>query len=511
MLSGGSTGGDVPFSGDNMEGRGDLAGGQDVERNAQVAALKKAFYNSEAPDRAGGGGGFAEGTGQVSLLGVLRDMPVCRWEMHMLPGFNHVLNVWQPMYTHMFEAILAQKQPWYYVHLQTPGGTKNLMHPDFNLDDPTSKAPRVGTLMRVVGAERREDSRLTCVVQGLARVRVLEQTQQAPYVRATVQLLPDAELTMSCYPLANALLKGSSADVSDSGGGGSAADWWVHTVAHAAAVSSEIKWLQFEAAPVSIRGGGEGAGGVSQLVPFSSDAGIESLVAAKIRDCQSQAVEEAASLAAAVQARAGHVTVMGAPVLSTTDLVLAGVLGGAISGAKLEAWDGWIEGAEGQVHVLEQRLWVEIDLLIRNLRRLQERSKRLMEKGMTEAETGELPKGEPQPGMDLAPQVPVPSQMMGLLPPPPQGGWPEGFMLDRVAKEMQESETWVGTASLSKFVRVGPEYDAQRRAQRLSYVASCLLGLDQGYPAQALLEARSTQHRLAMVLKVVIDINAQLE
>ena len=84
-------------------------------------------------------------------------------------------------------------------------------------------------------------------------------------------------------------------------------------------------------------------------------------------------------------------------------------------------------------------------------------------------------------------------------------------MLDRVAKEMQESETWVGTASLSKFVRVGPEYDAQRRAQRLSYVASCLLGLDQGYPAQALLEARSTQHRLAMVLKVVIDINAQLE
>ena len=142
MLSGGggSTGGDVPFSGDNMEGRGDLAGGQNVERNAQVAALKKAFYNSEAPDRAGGGGGFAEGTGQVSLLGVLRDMPVCRWEMHMLPGFNHVLNVWQPMYTHMFEAILAQKQPWYYVHLQTPGGTKNLMHPDFNLGRNSEKS-----------------------------------------------------------------------------------------------------------------------------------------------------------------------------------------------------------------------------------------------------------------------------------------------------------------------------------------------------------------------------------
>jgi hypothetical protein len=38
----------------------------------------------------------------------------------------------------------------------------------------------------------------------------------------------------------------------------------VHTVAHAAAVSSEIEWLQFEAAPVSIRGGeGGGGGGLS--------------------------------------------------------------------------------------------------------------------------------------------------------------------------------------------------------------------------------------------------------
>ena len=33
------------------------------------------------------------------------------------------------------------------------------------------------------------------------------------------------------------------------------------------------------------------------------------------------------------------------------DLVLSGVLGGGLSGAKLEAWDGWIEGGEGQVHV----------------------------------------------------------------------------------------------------------------------------------------------------------------
>jgi len=394
MLSGGGGAGggnDFPFSGDNMAGRGDLAGGRDAERNAQVSALKRAFYTGEdsaevssiPADEMVGEKTPIGSTRPVSLLGVLRDMPLCRWEMNMLPFYNNVLNVWQPMYTHLFETVIAQKQPWYYVHLQTPGGTKNLMNPDYALDVPASKAPRVGTLMRVVSAERTADSRLTCVVQGLARVRVIEQTQKEPYARATVQLVPDDELSRACYPLANALLKGSSADVSDSGGGGGAADWWVHTVAHAAAVSTELEWLEYEAAPVAMRDGS-----VSQLVPFSSEAGLENKVAGKLAACQKDAVLEAASLAAAVQARADHVSVTGAPVLSTTDLSLSGVLGGGLSGASLDAWSGWEEGAEGQLGVMERRTWIEIDLLIRNLRRLQERSKRLQDQGMAEAETG---------------------------------------------------------------------------------------------------------------------------
>jgi Lon protease-like protein len=71
----------------------------------------------------------------------------------------------------------------------------NLMNPDYALDDPTSRAPRVGTLMRIQSAERTEDSRLALVVQGLVRVRVVEQTQKEPFTRATVQLLPDDEIT----------------------------------------------------------------------------------------------------------------------------------------------------------------------------------------------------------------------------------------------------------------------------------------------------------------------------
>jgi hypothetical protein len=91
-----------------------------------------------------------------------------------------------------------------------------------------TQAPLIGVLMRIVSARRmyvilchlficsprgifspplplasppvcREDSRLTVLVQGLTRVRILKQTQREPYARATVQVLPDAELTASHY------------------------------------------------------------------------------------------------------------------------------------------------------------------------------------------------------------------------------------------------------------------------------------------------------------------------
>lgn len=177
----------------------------------------------------------------------------------MLPGYNNQLNVFQPVYTHMFETILAGPQPHYYVHLYTPGetlnsinrsisthspsccvavakscthrghsacpnpppppsppqpppflrgawpdcdmcagGTKNLMNPEYGLRV-GSKAPLVGTLMRITSAQRTRDSRIMMVVQGLARVRVIEQTQQRPFARADVQILPDAELSSACY------------------------------------------------------------------------------------------------------------------------------------------------------------------------------------------------------------------------------------------------------------------------------------------------------------------------
>ena len=174
--------GDRP-SGDGAA-RGDLLGGADKMRNAKVAAIKRSFYSS--PDVTGplderipklSEDVVNENELWDSLLGLMPDMPLCRWENVMLPGYNNVLNVWEPMYIHLFEAVMAKPQPWYYVHLHTPTGSDFLNNADYSLDTPNSKAPRVGVLMHVRAGERRPDSCLKLVVQAMTRVRVIKQTQ----------------------------------------------------------------------------------------------------------------------------------------------------------------------------------------------------------------------------------------------------------------------------------------------------------------------------------------------
>jgi len=285
---------------DEMAGRGDLKGGMDAERNAQIAALKKQFYSvpqpsDEVPEGETSVGSEVSGSESpadaqetgLSMLGVLKDAPLCRWEMCMLPGYNQVLNVWQPMYTHMFESLMAQPEPRYYVHLQTPGGTKNLMNPDFSLKV-GSKAPMVGVLMRIVDAERREDSRLAIVVQGLGRVRVLEETQKEPYARASVQLLPDDEIIASYYSKAKELIQGDEGPAEVKG-----LEGWIHTISQAAAVASEEGWREFEVDSSSL--GSEGAG-VSVLCPLSTQDGIQQKISAEVRGQESKVLADAVAL-----------------------------------------------------------------------------------------------------------------------------------------------------------------------------------------------------------------------
>ena len=164
----------------------DLAGGEDAERNAAVARLRRAFLAdsaSKAADAADAVASSGAAPAEVppfnssadrhnaQRLGVLTDLPLCRWPFVLLPFSQRELNVFEPTYTLMFEQLLATERPWHYVHLYLPGGSKNLGDPQYALQpwNRSAVAPSSGTLMRVVEAQRMPDSRLRLVVQGLSR------------------------------------------------------------------------------------------------------------------------------------------------------------------------------------------------------------------------------------------------------------------------------------------------------------------------------------------------------
>lgn len=117
----------------------------------------------------------------------------------------------------------------------------------------------------------------------------------------------------------------------------------------------------------------------------------------------------------------------------------------------------------------EYKVWVELDQMLAFLRR-----------------------ANPNPYKKLS--VPVPAQMMGLLPQDPYKPWPEEFMLDSYTEKLEGG--LIGTSTKSPFVRVpsmrqitkgdsvlesdkdhpgGLFYPPLRRAHRLSYVVFMLL------------------------------------
>jgi hypothetical protein len=128
--------------------------------------------------------------------------------------------------------------------------------------------------------------------------------------------------------------------------------------------------------------------------------------------------------------------------------------------------------------------------------------------------------------------VPVPTQLMGLLPKSrsvptvddatsairvTEQPWPETFELSRIVKQMEETpKATVGTHSKSPFVRVDDDYSPLRRAQRLSYVVwtlteSISLPYEKGsnpdaYARESVLAIISTKDRLELATEKMIRI-----
>lgn len=221
-----------------------------------LAALKRSFYG--AADRE-----EVMEEADDPPVGLLRDMPLCRWPWEVLPHHQRVIVVHEPQYILMFEKLLASPAPHEYVHLLLHRGDDDEdlnNNPEYALR-PGSKAALAGTLMRVVASLREEVQTSTAglkveglvmVVQGLARVHVTKQTQGSPYSRADVMLAPDAEVIRASARLSRKWLRSTD--------GLRRTDGVLRTrLALAAAAAEEEYWREWEwsnASLAALQGGG---------------------------------------------------------------------------------------------------------------------------------------------------------------------------------------------------------------------------------------------------------------
>ena len=369
-------------------------------------------------------------------------------------------------YTLMFETLLASPEPWLYAHVMLPGGTKNLTNPAYALGG--GAAPLHGTIMQVIAVQREADSRLTLLVHGIGRCIVLRATQESPYARADVQSLPDDECLVSCAHRVLGFLGAKAPEVPRA---------IRRRLLMASAASENLHWRQYEFANHTL----------SQHLSLSLCDSSE--VARGCRDTADAAHTEAMlamPLAPHLLLEPPEDDTMwqsSEPVLRALDRALD-----AMDEDECEELDA--EG-EQSLTALEVQVWLELDLLLRRLAQLR----------------------------GPANKAPVPSQLLGLLPPPPPNDWPDGFALAGVASQLRqryegalaEGEAAALTASLWSYVPISLEnYPARRRVQRLSYAVWSVIG-GQGVDLQPLVEVESTCDRLRLALRRMRDVMTQLE
>jgi len=427
-----------------------------------------------------------------------------------------VLNVHVPHYTNMFLKIINSKQDIgvdvgehtttstatttndrYFGHLFLPGGSENMDNDEYRLiSNPTitgeeeedsedgsgsvsssgmkkTKASLTGVLMKISDYKQLEDGRLMLIVQALERFRVVEVKDHhlsSPHAIATVEIIPDREL-VETVDARTTTSTTEGDEVVDGGGEGVVVvddngeeeeekkgddgeeddeDDDNHERFLPKAVDEAFLWHSFEARPVTLN---------ECAVPTTTG-------------------EEAISVSPLINFDANLITTTSddddnknkhVPIKKYSSL--------------------YTQTSIQRVMDLEYAVWVQLDELIHLLQRLI---------GNTDAIPQEVTK------------IPVPTQILGLLPRHPPRPWPSQFALEDYATRMERDEDgttakkMVGTSSRSLFVRADDMdgYPPLRRAQRLSYVIWILLDstvLNVGLQAQdrqSILEMDSVVARL---------------
>jgi Lon protease-like protein len=364
-----------------------------------VRQIQQSFYQSDADE---------ENTVQPSSSeGVIENLPLWRVQWTELPGYQNILNVHVPHYTHMFRKIMAGPKPWRFGHIYLPGGSENLSNSRYDLNSEDSEATRIGKLMQISDVIELVDGRLAMVVQGAERFEVVQATQHAPYGIATIRLLPDDEFV-------NEELSSDSSKVANH-------------------MKDFEVWNEWE------------------VLPTTWDEPDKNVITAisPLSNYNSQFFPDELAFDTASK--------------TSNDSPLT--------------------------EEMEYQVWVALDDMLRLLASVS--------------------------GLN----VPIPSQLLGLLPINTAMAWPAEFQLETYASTLEEKNADVGTYSKSPFVRVSlcESYPPLRRAHRLSYAIWILLdnllaavGASGKPSQQELLELTSVNDRLELAYRHLESINTAL-
>ncbi|KAL7435628.1 hypothetical protein ACHAXM_004757 [Skeletonema potamos] len=209
----------------------------------------------------------------------------------ILPGFQFVWNIHNPQHCHMFHSILSGPAPWYFAHVFLPRSSTSsstsraVAESSTQEETPTinniesyndiqsqlkSSQGLYGTLLRIT--DRRfhdEDGRIVLAVQAMEKIRIHSVSSKpgtSPYLCTDVQLAPDDELMRLYFDkalMSSASFLSSSHDdlnINDDGGENNDENDDSHNplsspsavsgAARAAAVADSLRCRKFECLPV---------------------------------------------------------------------------------------------------------------------------------------------------------------------------------------------------------------------------------------------------------------------
>ena len=461
-----------------------------------------------------------------------------------LPGYQTVLTIDQedePHYYDMFLQMLSEQQQQqqsstppthlFYGHVYLYQGSTNLGNTAYNLPERLSNGtitsvdpdwcPLIGTLMRITDTQlvtTGPTNAIRMAVQGIGRFQIRHALQQVPYAKASVTRVVDEEcwkplcgmpISTNNQPKHHAFLAQPADTTSPSHNSNCYTDLEMAMIqaATAAAMAQEQALESLEFRPVTLPKQEDSNNTPSSL---SSPVQVSPLCNFHLDPTSSSSSSSTGTdfrqLRQDMELVYSNQLQHQGDVLGSDEVLMAATMfpmGSAASSIQDEE-------TTALLLLWEAKVWTQLQELLRRL-----------------ARTGA--------------RVPIPSQLLGLLPPPVVEStkssttttsiydrdrkadddkdlkldWSE---LERQAQQFEEQQASIVTYSHSPFVRVAhavPDYPVARRASRFSFVIWTILATvsfdNQGASREEILQMSSAQERLGEAHRQLVRLNKALE